>query len=91
MVKDRKIAELHVTGELLVELFREGTKHYKVLHGLPDDAEIVEADYNKDTYVVNLLIHSDQFPVVPEGGKPPKLDLQTGSPGSRFVLLPGKE
>lgn len=75
-----KIATLDLTPELFVEfckLCKSGpSRRYTVKeNALPDDAEVVEVRLRSPflPHTLQLVIKSESFADVPEGGEPPEL------------------
>ena len=67
-----KKAIIRISGELLVEMFRDGgMRKYSVENGLPEDARFIGAESSYDGKTADLVFESDSFADVIEGNDPP--------------------
>lgn len=72
----RRVAEVWVAGDTLHHLFTVGDKGaYRVVRGLPPDAELVGVEYEMRVHRLRLLFRSAEFRAVPAGCVPPVVDM----------------
>lgn len=69
LAQDRRVKVLRVTAELLVEMTKQGEPITVSWQGMPEDARPVAAHIDaKDLLTICILVQSDTFPEVPQGG-----------------------
>lgn len=69
-----KAKRLLVSGELLIDIFRGTSETECVANPLPDDARIVGCHWDEWRERVELLVVSEMYPELPEGGEPPIME-----------------
>lgn len=72
--RERRAALLYISAPLLVELFTAGEHRYEVIeHPIPDDAQVIGAEYNAVYDRWELALASATFAPVPEFARLPEL------------------
>lgn len=70
----RRLKQLPISTDLLTSWLVDGTPGFLPVAGhLPPDVRIVEARVHDQQWVI-LILESDEFPPVPEGGQIPLAD-----------------
>lgn len=73
---DNRFMRIPLSAKMLVNLFTVGPHEgYKVIEGLPEDAEIRNATISFDTKKVVLLIYSKKFKNVKPGEQVPEIAI----------------
>lgn len=73
-VEGRRIARVVISESVVGALFTPG--HWvKVAKGLPEDATYTGATLDPERNVVNLFFVSESFDQVPDGERPPEVDV----------------
>lgn len=68
MGNNRKLKAIHITPELLAELFKKGKHSYEIIENpIPYHATVANAGYNFERNEFVLVIRSDEFEEVPSG------------------------
>lgn len=68
----RRVKYMEVTRHALAGLFMEGM--HRVTQGVPDDSVVVGVGYNAPKDVYEVMVHSEEFDVIPEGADVPRID-----------------
>ena len=66
-----KKAVIRISGELLVEIFKDGDRQYTIESGLPEDARFIGATSAFDGKTADLCFESETFDDVDEGHECP--------------------
>ena len=68
MSNNRKLKAIHITPELLAELFKKGKHSYEIIENpIPYHGTVANAGYDLERDEFILIIRSDEFEEVPSG------------------------
>ena len=73
-MKERKVAVIKVSPELIGELCRNGEKTIRIESGVPEDASVKAVYFDDRTGVFNVYFESESFAAVPLGLEAPQLE-----------------
>ena len=68
-MKSSKVKYIEASAQILADIFKRAIKGK-----LPPDAEVLRVNFNQLTLNYELVIYSEEYDEVPEGGKIPKLE-----------------
>ena len=68
-IKTNKVKLLEVSAQVIAEICKRA-----VQNKLPDDASVLRTSYNPLSNNFDVIVHSEEFPEVPEGQLIPKVD-----------------
>lgn len=71
----RRLRYVEVSRLMVLEMFKEDEYFRKIVNGLPQDAVLVGMDYMAKHDLYELVVHSQEFDVTPEGAEIPRLDV----------------
>lgn len=71
----RRLRYIEVSRLMVLEMFKEDEHFRKVTDGLPADSVLVGMDYMAENDLYKMVVHSQEFDVVPEGATIPKEEV----------------
>lgn len=72
----RPVKKCPISLDVLALFFEQKkSKNFRVVEGLPKGARIVDAAIDREKNMINFLIESDAFDMVPVGGELPSVGI----------------
>lgn len=68
-MRSSRVKYLTISSQIIADLCKRAVEHK-----LPQDAEVLRVSYNALTNNFDVVIHSEEYPELPEGSEIPKLE-----------------
>jgi len=68
-IRINKVKLLEVSAQAIAGIFKRAVENK-----LPDDASVIRVSYNANSNNFDVIVHSKEFPEIPEGSLIPKVD-----------------